>query len=54
MTNYNEAQQIQIGADNWRVYPQFKKTGTASVVLGTAYAAGESSFFWGLAYPEGV
>ena len=54
MTNYDEAQQILLGDDAWRVYPEFKKTPTALVARGTSYGASESSYFWGLAYPEGV
>jgi hypothetical protein len=54
MTNYDEAQQIQIGIDNWRVYPEFKKTTSAYVARGTSYGEREASYFWGLAYPEGL
>lgn len=54
MTNYDEAQQILLGSDAWRVYPQFKKRASGTITRGSSYAALESSYFWGMAYPEGV
>lgn len=54
LTNYNPAQQILIGADAWRVIPEFAKANSHLVNRGTQYGENESSGQRGLAYPEAM
>lgn len=59
MTNLEPGQQVTVGATNWRVFPEFRKSGLSSIdqtqpnVTGS-FNADESSEFWGLAFPENL
>ena len=59
MTNLEPGQQVTVGAVNWRVFPEFRKSDVTEINQGDPLATGsfntdESSEFWGLAFPENL
>jgi len=57
ITNLEPTQQITVGAINWRVFPEFRKSPSTSVGQGpnsNSYPADETSVFAGMAFPENL